>query len=313
MSSGGISLPVIIFLLSLTAAALTIAGYTYYIAFYSPPAHRRRADDLPDTDQYNVFKKDNLKRIARLSAEEHEEVAITSFDGLRLTGKYYHRHPGAPVAICFHGWRGSSIRDFSSGAFALMELGYNVLLVDQRAQGGSQGRTITFGIKERYDCRDWARYVSARFGPETHIFLYGISMGGATVLMAAGLELPPNVRCIVADSPYSSPKEIIKKVCADMKVPPDLAWPFVWLGARLFGGFDPTAVTAEQAVRKASVPILIVHGDDDRFVPCSMSESTAAANPLIDRQVFQGAGHGLSYLVDRPRYETLIRTITARP
>lgn len=301
-----------VFLLVLIAAVLAISGYTYYIAFYSPPGSRRRDNDLPDTDQYNVFRDDNLKRIARLRAEEHEELSIRSFDGLRLTGKYYYRHDNAPVAICFHGWRGSGIRDFCSGAFALMEQGFNVLLVDQRAQGNSEGRTITFGIKERFDCLEWARYVSRRFGPDADILLYGISMGGATVLMASGLELPENVRCIVADSPYSSPGDIIKKVCADMKVPSRIAYPFIVLAARLFGRFDLSATTAEAEVCKARLPILVIHGDDDRFVPCSMSECLARCNPLVERQVFSGAGHGLSFLVDRPRYEDLIRDFTKR-
>lgn len=298
-----------VFLLVLICAVLAISGYSYYIAFYSPRKGRRKDTDLPNTEQYNVFREDNLKRINRLREEEHEEVSIRTYDGLCLTGKYYHRHDHAAVAICFHGWRGSGIRDFCGGAFSLMEQGFNVLLVDQRAQGGSDGHTITFGIKERFDCLEWVRYVSDRFGPETDIFLYGVSMGGATVLMAAGLGLPDNVRCVVADSPYSSPKAIIQKVCADMKIPPALAYPFVALGARLFGGFSLSAATTEEAVRKATVPILVIHGTDDRFVPCSMSESFTV-NPHVQRQTFPGAGHGLSFLVDQPRYEKLIRDFT---
>lgn len=303
---------VFIFLFVLAAAVLAISGYTYYIAFYSPPKRRRQDHDLPDTPQYSVFREANLKRIARLKAEEHEEVSVTSYDGLKLTGKLYIRHPNGPVSICFHGWRGSGIRDFCSGAFGLMKMGFNLLLVDQRSQGCSEGRTLTFGLRERYDCLEWARYITERFGDKTDIFLYGVSMGGATVLMAAGLDLPETVRCIVADSPYSSPKAIIKKVCADMKVPPSIAYPFVALGARLFGGFSLSETTAEEQVRKTRIPIMIIHGDEDRFVPCSMSECLAKASPLVTRHIFPGAGHGLSFLVDQPRYEKLIRDFTGR-
>ena len=301
-----------IFLLVLIFCALAISGYTYYIAFYSSPNMRCKNHNLPDSDQYNVFREDNLNRISLLSAEAYEEVSIKSFDGLRLTGKYYHRYDNAPVAICFHGWRGSGIRDFCVGAFALMDRGFNVLLVDQRAQGNSESRTITFGIKERYDCLEWTRYISRRFGPKIDIFLYGISMGGATVLMASGLGLPENVRCVIADSPYSSPGDIIKKVCFDMRIPAVIAYPFVVLAARVFGRFDLSSTTAEAEVRKARIPILIIHGDDDRFVPCSMSECLAKANPLVERHVFPGAGHGLSFLVDRPRYEALISSFIKR-
>lgn len=302
---------VIIFLLVLAAAALALSGYSYYIAFYSPRKDRRKDTDLPDTDQYRVFREENLQRIQRLRTEPHEEVSIRSFDGLTLTGKFYHRQEDAPVALCFHGWRGSGIRDFCGGAFSLMELGFNVLLVDQRAQGGSDGRTITFGIKERFDCLEWVRFIASRFGSETDVCLYGVSMGAATVLMAAGLGLPENVRCVVADCPYSSPKAIIQKVCTDMKIPPAIAYPFVALGARLFGAFSLSSVSTEEEVRKATVPILVIHGTDDRFVPCSMSESFTS-NPHVQRETFPGAGHGLSFLVDRPRYEKLIRDFTAR-
>ena len=305
-------MPIVIFLLVLIGCTLAISGYTYYIAFYSSPRNRRENHNLPDTDQYNVFREDNVQRSARLSAEPYEPVSIRSFDGLCLTGKYYHRRDSAPVVICFHGWRGSGVRDFCVGAFALMDLGYNVLLVSQRAQGGSEGSTITFGIKERFDCLGWTRYIVKRFGPQIDILLYGISRGGATVLMASGLDLPENVRCIVADSPYSSPKDIIKKVCSDMKIPAVIAYPFVALAARLFGRFDLSATTAEAEVRKAHVPVLVIHGDDDRFVPCSMSQCIAAANPLVERHVFPGAGHGLSFLVDRPRYEGVILDFTKR-
>jgi len=304
-------MPILFFLLVLIGCILAISGYTYYIAFYSSPRNRQENHVLPDTDQYNVFREDNIQRITQLNAEPHEQVSIRSFDGLRLTGRYYHRYDNAPVVICFHGWRGSGVRDFCVGAFALMDLGFNVLLVNQRAQGSSEGRTITFGIKERYDCLMWVRYMVRRFGSQTEILLYGISMGGATVLMASGLDLPENVRCIVADSPYSSPKDIIKKVCADMKIPAVIAYPFVVLAARLFGRFDLSATTAQAEVCKAKVPILVIHGDEDRFVPCFMSQCLTAT-PLVERHVFPGAGHGLSFLVDRPRYEGLILDFTKR-
>lgn len=305
-------IPALIILCALTVIVLFISYYTYRVAFYSAPGQQQDDYNMPDTDQYNVFREDNIARITRLRGESYEEVSVTSFDGLRLAGKYYHRHDGGPVAICFHGWRGSSIRDFCGGAFTLMEQGCNVLLVDQRSQGRSEGNTITFGVNERLDCLEWVRWVTGRFGAQTDVYLYGISMGGATVLMASGLDLPENVRCVVADCPFSSPEKIIKKVCADMKFPPRLAYPFVALGARIFGRFRLGGVTAADAVRGAKVPILIIHGTDDRFVPCEMSEEIASANPLVERHTFEGAGHGLSFLLDQPRYEALVRELTGR-
>ncbi len=216
------------------------------------------------------------------------------------------------MVVCFHGWRSTGIRDFCGIASTFLDMNHNVLLVDQRAQGKSEGRSMTFGIKERYDCQTWINYINDRFSSSTDIFLCGLSMGAATVLMASGLELPANVRCVLADSPYSSPAEIIKKVCGDMKIAPAIAWPFLCVGARLFAGFNLTAATAADAIRRATIPILIMHGTDDRFVPCEMSAEFPSLNPLVERHTFEGAGHGISFLLDQPRYEAIVQDFINR-
>ncbi len=250
-----------------------------------------------------------MKSMAELPCEE---VCISSFDGTALVGRYYHLQDGAPLEIQFHGYHGSPYRDFCGGHYLARKLGHNTLVVEQRAHGDSAGKCIAFGIYERRDCLAWVRYARKRFGEETPIFLSGVSMGAATVLMASGLDLPETVAGILADSPYDSPKDIICKVSRDMGLPPALAYPFVALGARLFGGFDPGALTASQAVQNANVPLLIVHGTDDRFVPCEMSEAIAAANPLCERHTFPGAGHGLAYMEDAPRYEAIVAAFTRK-
>lgn len=142
-----------------------------------------------------------------------ESVFITSFDGVKLYARYYHVRDGAPLQIQFHGYRGSALLDFCGGNKLAREIGHNTLVVDQRAHGKSGGNTITFGINERYDCLSCINYAVERSGKETPIFLSGVSMDAATVLMASELNLPDNVIGIIADSPYSSPEEIIRKVC----------------------------------------------------------------------------------------------------
>ena len=188
------------------------------------------------------------------------------------------------------------------------ESGQNTLVVDQRAHGRSGGTTITFGIRERLDCLSWVEYVNQRFGLDTPIFLSGVSMGAATVLMASELELPANVRGIIADCPYFSPEAIIRKVCReDMHLPPALVMPFIRLVARLFGHFDLKESSAVQAVGNTTIPILLLHGEDDRFVPCDMSRDIFdACTGDKTRITFQGAGHGLSYIVDTERYSEAV-------
>ena len=185
-------------------------------------------------------------------------------------------------------------------------MGFNTLVVDQRAHGDSEGRTITFGIKERKDCLSWVHWANRRFGMQTPIILSGLSMGAATVLMAADLELPENVACIMADSPYSSPAAIIEKVCSDMHYPVSLCRPFIHMAAWLFGGIRLKESSAAGAVQKTNLPILLIHGEDDRFVPCDMSHEIAADNNHVQLRTFPDAGHGLAYMTDPRRYERVV-------
>ena len=306
-----ILLYIFLIVLALAGIILGISYWTYTIAFRSPNKTQGDFYNIPDNEQYCAVREQMIEMIRLLESRPCERVEIMSFDGLRLSGRYYHVRDGAPLAICFHGYRGTSIRDFSGGSKIALESGQNVLLVDQRAHGESEGNTITFGIFERYDCLEWIYYAIERFGADVEILLYGVSMGASTVLMASDLELPEQVKGIVADCPYSSPKDIILKVAKDMHYPKHLAYPLIKLGARVFGGFDLEEITAEEAVNRAYVPILIIHGEDDRFVPPEMSECIADANPyLVERQTFPKAGHALSYITDYDRYAAISRAFT---
>lgn len=306
-----IALYIFLPLLALAGIALAVSYWTYTIAFRSPNKTQGDFYNIPDNEQYRAVREQMIEMIRLLESRPYETVEIFSHDGLRLSGRYYHVRDGAPLAICFHGYRGTSIRDFSGGSKIALECGQNVLLVDQRAHGGSEGSTITFGIFERYDCLDWINYAVERFGKNVRILLYGVSMGASTVLMASGLELPDQVKGIVADCPYSSPKDIILKVAKDLHYPPRLAYPFIKFGARVFGHFNLEEITAEEAVKGAKVPILIIHGADDRFVPPEMSKCVFEANrELIQREIFPNAGHALSYMADFDRYASVTAQFT---
>ena len=287
---------------------LLIAGFSYRTAFYSS-AHRKEDHyALPQGEQYEKEQPRMLSLIQEMDEIPYEAVTISAHDGTKLAARYYHVQDGVPLQIQFHGYRGTALRDFCGGNKLARESGQNTLVVDQRAHGRSGGRTITFGIRERMDCLCWAEYASQRFGSNTPIFLSGVSMGAATVLMASELELPCNVIGIIADCPYSSPEAIIRKVCReDMHLPPALVMPFIRLGARLFGHFDLKESSAVQAVRNTDIPILLLHGEDDRFVPCDMSrEIFDACAGEKTRITFPGAGHGLSYIVDTVRYSEAV-------
>ena len=296
----------LVFVAAAVILILLFSLYTYKICFHAPKNHTEDPYHIPDSEQYkNVGERMNgITRI--MESAECEFITITAWDGNTLSGRFYEYYPSAPMLLVFHGYRSSTLRD-CAGGFALgQKLGFNVLAVDQRSHGKSTGRVITFGIRERYDCLDWIAYVNNRFGAETPIILSGISMGAATVLMASELNLPQNVAGIMADCPYSSPADIICKVAGEIGYPPKLAYPLIRLGARIYGGFRVTECTAVDAVRKATVPILLIHGEDDRFVPCDMSrEIYENCKEVAQLHTFPGAGHGLCYISDPRRYERI--------
>ncbi len=280
---------------------LLLTYLAYRRVFYSSPNRKEDIRKIPDNEQYAKGKPIMLGLIDEMEQIPFEEVYIESFDGLKLFGRYYHVCDGAPIQIQFHGYRGTAIRDFCGGNKLAREMGQNTLVVDQRSHGRSEGKTICFGIKEKYDCLAWINYATERFG-DVPIVISGVSMGGATVLMASELELPENVKCIVADCPYSSPEEIIGSECRKINIPPALGLLFIKLGARIFGNLKLSGGAVE-AVKNTKVPILILHGEADRFVPCDMSRKIQASNPeMVTLETFPDAAHGISYILDPERY-----------
>ena len=253
-----------------------------------------------------------LENAKKVEAIPHTDVYVKSFDGLMLHGYYYHVSDDSPLEVDFHGYKGQAFRDFSGGALMAIKSGYNLLLVEHRAHGFSDGHTITFGIKERRDVKTWVEYANSNLLKNNkQIILTGISMGAATVLMASSIEME-NVKGIIADCPYSSPKEIILNTIKNMKINEKIVSPFVVLSAFIFGHFRINEITALDAVKESKYPILLIHGKDDSFVPYSMSERIKDANSNIEFHSFDKADHGLSYLVDSDRYIQIVNNFLDR-
>ena len=142
-------------MITLLLLILLISYWAYRKAFYSSPKKRSTTHLLPDSPQYAKVNPKIKRLIEEMEAVPYEDVSITTFDGLRLFAKYYHLSDSAPLQIQFHGYRSTGIRDFSGGFSLARKMGRNVLVVDQRAGGKSEGTTICFGIKEKYDCLEW--------------------------------------------------------------------------------------------------------------------------------------------------------------
>ena len=288
--------------------AVMIGIYLIYdVAFSTNKKYMFDEYSLPKGEQYDPYHDLIMTCVDEVKKVPFEAIEITSFDGVNLFGRYYHQKDGAPVILFLHGYRCSGVRDGNGIFLYSRSLGFNVLLADQRGHGKSKGKTITFGIKERYDCLEWVKYLTERFGNKQPIYLSGLSMGGATVLMASELDLPGNVRGVLADCPYSSPKAILCSVIKGMGFPVKPTYFLAKLGAKYIGGFDVEEASAVEAVQKSRIPILILHGDDDRFVPCHMSkECQQAGGSAVDLVLVKGAGHGMSHCVDAKTYEEAV-------
>lgn len=259
----------------------------------------------PVVDGFAPFRPMIGEWMRQVEAMEVRELTITSFDGLKLCGSFYEYEKGAPIEIMFHGYRGNGNRDLSGGVVRAFKQGRSALIVDHRASGRSEGRVVTFGINESRDCIRWARCVTEEIDPDARIILTGISMGAATVMIAAGSEeLPENVVAVLADCGYTSAKDIIKNTMKDMKLPPDLLYPFARLGGWLFGHFDIDETSPIEAMGRCKVPVIFIHGDADGFVPYEMSvqnfEACASENKKL--VAIHGAAHGVAYPTDPEKY-----------
>ncbi|MCH5152129.1 MAG: alpha/beta hydrolase [Clostridiales bacterium] len=284
------------------------AWVSYTVVFYVSARHKENPYLLPKGEQFEENRDVMYALIKEMEEIPFERVYLTAVDGKKLSAKYYHVRDGAPLQIQIPGYRGSSTRDLCGGNKLARKYGFNTLVMDLRAHGESQGHTITFGVKERLDTLCWIKYACERFGEQTPIFLVGVSMGAATALMTSDLDLPKNVVGIIADCPYSSPSEVIASVCKKMKLSPKILLPYIRLGARMFGHFRLDDVSATKSVANTQIPILLIHGEDDRFVPCDMSrEIYEARNGYVELHTFADAGHALSYMKDYKRYEEITK------
>ena len=300
-----IPLIILYILLGIAVACLLISYICFRMAFYVPKKEIIGPDDypIPEGDIYEPYRDQMVAWMKEVRALPHREFTVTSHDGLTLFGKYYQCDPAAPVELMFHGYRGNADRDLCGGVQRAFALGHNALIVDQRAACHSDGNVISFGYNESKDCLRWVDKAIDELGPDVKLILTGISMGASTVLMASGNDLPKNVVAVLADCGFTSARAIIRKVIRQMKLPAGLAYPFVRLGAILFGGFDPNQADATAALKNCKVPIIFAHGDADDFVPCQMSKDNYDACPTRKALVMiPGAGHGLCYLADPEGY-----------
>ncbi len=245
--------------------------------------------------------------------EHPAESLVIDANGVQLAARRFTQEKPIGRIVLFHGYRSIAEVDFACAMDLYYGMGYELVLVDQRAHGKSSGSWIGFGVLERYDCLAWLNYLNDAYGA-IPTFLSGISMGCATVLMALELPIPSNVRGVIADCGFTSPREIIAHVMRrDFHLPPALLNPPLSLFSKLLAGYSFDDCSTINTVPKAKVPILFIHGKNDTFVPPEMTVRNYEVCPTEKKLILvDGAGHGTSFLQDRPRVEREIRNFFTR-
>lgn len=236
-----------------------------------------------------------------------QDVTIKSYDGLDLYARWVPAKNPRGTVLFAHGYRSTVLVDVGTAFEYFHKLGMNLLIPDHRSHGKSEGRYITFGVKESRDMVSWMEYHNANFGVYP-IVLDGVSMGAATVMYVPRLKYPKNLKAIIADCGFTSPKDIISVVFRNVTHLP--AVPSIWIAdlcARLFAGFSLYECDSRKILKDSKIPIVMAHGTADDFVPCKMSkegfEVCSAPKKLL---LAEGAEHGLSFLVEREKYVKLI-------
>lgn len=255
-----------------------------------------------------------LKQAAeRLLSVPTEEVTLVNREGMTLHGHWYHAENPRRLLILVHGWHSSWNRDFGMTAPFYHEQNCELLLIEQRCHGNSEGNMISYGDRERYDVLDWLAYACA-LHPELPVYLCGVSMGAATVLLCAGEPIADAVTGIIADCGYTVPRPVVESSVRRLM---GRATPATMVGVetccRLHGGFSLEECSTIEALRRnTDIPVFFIHGDADQLVPYSMTlENHLACAAPRELLLVHGAGHASAYMTDPDTYQARVSAFFA--
>lgn len=298
---------ILLFAVLLVACSVFVSEYLFKIIIY----RQKKSSSQKDIDAVaSWYRHYPIAKEGRrwLEGMPYINVYIKSFDGLRLYGALLENYSDK-IVICVHGFTGSGKKDFASLAQAYYKNGYNVLLVDNRAHGQSEGKYVGFGVLDRFDLRNWVKYTVNRFGSNIKIFLHGISMGASTVLMASSI-MPKNVRGIIADCGFTSVYEIFEYVLKrDYHLP---KFPIIYLTnimSKIRAGYGYKDVNTTAEIARSDIPILFIHGENDEFVPLWMAmKNYSHCKAYKELFIVRESEHAESHYIDKKGYERRILT-----
>lgn len=244
-----------------------------------------------------------------LNEQHFEELEMKSQDGLTLKAKLLKadNENSDKVLIAVHGYRSYNMREYAYYLKFYHDLGFHILLPNNRAHGDSEGTYIGFGWLDRLDVIQWIDVIKDYFHKDLQIVLHGISMGSATVLMASGEELPSDVKCIISDCGFTSVLDEFRYELKQAHIPAALILPSATLLSKKRVGYSFKEASTINQVKKSHTPTLFIHGDQDDFVPTYMAyDLYSACSAPKDLLIVEGAKHAESYLVNQDLCEKTI-------
>jgi fermentation-respiration switch protein FrsA (DUF1100 family) len=246
--------------------------------------------------------------------QDFKNLELTSFDGLTLKGYYLPaKNPTNKTVIFAHGYLGHAFDMGIFGEYYYEELGYNIFMPDLRGHGASEGDYYGFGWHDRIDLHDWIDKLIELNGTDTEIVLHGLSMGGATVLMTSGEDLPNNVKAVIADSAYTSVYDLFAYLMKRMyRLPDQLVLPATSLVTKMRADYSLKEASALNQVKKTDLPILYIAGEEDTFVPAEMTEELFENTRHAEMKTFPGANHGESIVMHEAEYLATITEFLGR-
>lgn len=257
---------VIIFIL---LVIITILLFVFGMKFFILACKKDDKSIIKNIEKHNI---DLTERIVDANVEWFKEMDIKdlyikSNDGLKLHATYLAAPNPYRTVICVHGYRAEGISDFSNIVRYLNMNHSNVLIIDQRACGESEGDFITFGAKEKEDLKLWIETVVNKIDDKVPIYLYGISMGATTSLLTLEYKLPFQVKGVIADSAYTSMNNVFDTLLSSwFHLPGFPIINIINMYCGMIAHFNMDDTNTAKALKENEIPVMFIHGEKDTFV-----------------------------------------------
>lgn len=294
---------IFIFLLFLI---LLIVCTVIEFSFYQVVLAKRKSK----VDALKLLKERDIFDISRVNEidESLEHLEITSNDNLRLKGFFLKsKTKSDKLIIIIHGYTANHYLGFQFLDLYKNE-NFNILLIDERSHGESEGKFATYGVREKADIKLWVEFMKEKMENLRFIGLHGQSMGAATALMYGGKF--QDVDFIIADCSYSNGEDILKYQFKEIgKLPPNHVYKAVNRLLKHRCGFSMKEVSPIKDIEDCDIPILFIHGKEDKTIPFRMSREMyeRRKNEMDKLLLVEDADHVMSYAKDKTSYKKAVK------